>query len=317
MDSTQYFIVNHNMPDFGHRRVSLLIRLIAGLIIVGSAVAQTGVENDVGSSFRKSFGELPSSVFLSGIKDGNYAIRISGIADVSPEGRKLDAHEPAFFQRPIDVIFRQNGILEVNVDHDKRTLELVLSKNLNKDGISKAVDVVAGSRSDMPCWDELVARDVKKSEKFRKDLFLVQSANGQTFSDDGTVILTTNGSWSAPIEIGSGHATGMLSIIRTAVPIGQDYRYMIRILDGESRPIWTNDTIAKGIIRVATSNRKSTGGQEIILHCSSSEGKVVYRIAPHEKGAVEPSEIPVDDSRPTPRQPPESPPPAKPGSAPK
>lgn len=297
---------------------SLLIRLIVGLVITGSATAQNEEKNGVGSPFGNSPGALPSSVALSVLKDGNYAITISGIAEATPEGRKLDAPEPnpGFHQTGYDGELSRSGVLDYHVDHDKRTLELILSRGLDKNGISKAVDVLAVLRKDVPCWDELVARDVKKSEKFREDFFLVQSLRKLTSRFDGAPILSGDRSWSAPFEIGSGHATVTLSIIRMAAPVGRDPRYMIRFLDGESRPIWTDDTTVKGQIAVEISKRESTGGQEIILHCGSREGQSLYRIAPNDKASVEPSEVPVDDSRPTPRQPPESPLPAKPGSAP-
>ena len=200
--------------------------------------------------------DLPKAITYRHNDDGTHIYVVSGIyAHSSDRDRPSDRSDVlGYVPECIDAIF----------DFESRRLEMTTSRRLTLSELAYAIDDLAFSGGDVPYWDELEARDIKKSSLFSNKAYELASYSGEVpmhlawLSIPKWKPLTTAFSYDLVEQ-------GKLLITPTTAHCMAHSRFSVRVLDAEGRVIWQDLNTLVADLRIALTDIDRDGSHDVII----------------------------------------------------
>lgn len=228
---------------------------------------------------QRKINKLPASLNYKRMENGKYSIIVNGIAD-NPATKPNKYQNLEFYQTPMDSLLKSMGVLTLETNQADKKCIITTSKEINLEDLSSIINTLSKVRGDIPCWDELEARDFQKSQNFRDDHYHIQKISGEIQDGLAWFWIPKNRSYCSAMAIKSSTGHGYVIVVPSPYNQGDSPHYIVRILDQSGHLYWMSPPMALGTCRIALGDIDRNGEHELYLICTESKVESRFCIKP-------------------------------------
>ena len=153
---------------------------------------------------------------------------------------------------------------EFTIDFKTRKCAFLTSRKLTLSELADAIDQMAWLGGDIPYWSELEARDIAKSDHFKRANFIVEETKGDFPPNLAWFSVPKDRQISTLIGVNE-FEQGQLIFTPTTAHCMAHSRFAIRVLDTDGRLLWSEDSIALASVRFTVADIDRDGLHDILL----------------------------------------------------
>lgn len=219
---------------------------------------------------------LPSAVKYKLLADDRHEYAIGGLFPLD-EDADLDnsaSHAAALFE----FVFPEG--VKVKVNFTPKALTLETSRPVPYDTLAFAVDGLAIGGGELPTWDEMAARDLKKSETFSDDHYEIVEIKEDFPSGLAWFWFGSDEEMALPFVVHHLNELGTVRFTPTTSHCMCFPRFAIRISDRKDRVVWEMSDPGVGRVLFALADLNADHSHEIYLDLTNHGKKRRVAIRP-------------------------------------